>query len=85
VQAIKLPTHFDYVALRCDFLFLQPFISIVDIIQIHLPNFVPNSRNFLGEKWLPSKLAIPCIEPIVSSQFEQLVNDKRYAVFPHKS
>ena len=24
VQAIKLPTHFDYAALRCDF-FLQPF------------------------------------------------------------
>ena len=32
VQAIKLPTHFDYAALRCKFLFLQPILlfSIVN-------------------------------------------------------
>ena len=32
VQAIRLPTHFDYAALRCEILFLQPFLfSIVKI------------------------------------------------------
>jgi len=88
VQAIKLPIHFDYAALRCEF-FISPtfFIfesSIKYFIQIHLPNFALNSKNFLGEKWLHFKLAIPCIEHIVSSQFEQLVNDKRYVSSPHK-
>ena len=88
VQAIKLPTHFDYAALRCEFYFSNLFFifSVVKekyFIQIHLPNFVRNSKNFLGEKWLHFKLAIPCIEHTVNSQFEQLVNDKRYASSLH--
>ena len=33
VQAIKLPTHFDYVALRCEIFFLQPPVSIVKVIS----------------------------------------------------
>lgn len=32
VQAIKLPSHFDYVALRCEFFFLQSFTPIIKVV-----------------------------------------------------
>ena len=61
VQAIQLPTHFDYVALRCvDFPSLDHRIALTTPDQTPPPSFVPILRNLLGERSWLSKPGTPC-------------------------
>ena len=61
VQAIQLPTHFDYVAFRCmDVPSLDLSVELTTPGQTHPLSFVPISRNLLGARSSLSKPGTPC-------------------------
>jgi len=64
VQAIQLPIHSDYVALRCtcDMISSLDFHAELTILsgQTHQPSFAPISINSLGARSSLSKPGIPC-------------------------
>ena len=61
VQAIQLPTHFDYVALRCMGVpSLDLHVELTTLGQTLPPSFAPISRNLLGVRSLLSKPGTPC-------------------------
>ena len=62
VQAIQLPTHSDYVALRCTGVPSPDFCTELTILleQTHPPSFVLTSKNLLGVRSLLSKPGTPC-------------------------
>jgi sulfate adenylyltransferase len=62
VQAIQLPTHFDYVALRCtDVPSLDSHLRLTILFEQTLPpSFVLTSRNSLGVRSSLSKPGTPC-------------------------
>lgn len=69
VQAIQAPTHFDYVALRCESTnneFIN-FEFIHSSHKIHRRNFVHTLRSLLGAKSSLSRPVIPCTVLIESS------------------
>lgn len=61
VQAIQLPTHFDYVALRCRYLLFTSLRGLTILLgQIPPPNFALISKSSLGVRSSLSKLGIRC-------------------------
>lgn len=62
VQAIQLPTHFDYVALRCtNVLPFDLHVELTILFGQTLPlSFAPISENSLGVRSSLSKPGIPC-------------------------
>ena len=61
VQAIQLPTHFDYVALRCmSYPFLHLHVELTTLGQTLPPSFVRISRNLLGARSSLSKPGTRC-------------------------
>jgi sulfate adenylyltransferase len=62
VQAIQLPNHFDYVALRCtDVLSLGFHLGLTILFEQSLPpSFVLISKNSLGARSSLSKPGTPC-------------------------
>ena len=78
VQAIKAPTHFDYVALRCKLISKNTLgMTWINKSQIPQQSCALILKNFLGERLLPFRHETQCIEPTESSLCEQHANDKR--------
>ena len=82
VQAVQAPVHFDYVALRCEYVQQIAYNTFPNIsLQIPPLSFVPTSKSSPGAKSSPFRLATQCIVHTENSRSELPVNAKQTSSF----